>query len=96
MAFDKQIQFYNSPAWKRTQRAFMTSKNYICERCGLPARIVHHKIYITPSNICDPQITLSWDNLEALCQDCHNKEHSVTPATAQGLRFDENGDIVRV
>lgn len=96
MAFKEQIQFYNSPAWKRTQRAFMLSKNHICERCGQPARIVHHKTYITPLNIYDPAVTLSWDNLEALCQDCHNREHSLSPATAEGVSFDENGDLVRL
>lgn len=95
MAFMEQVQFYNSRAWKQTQAAFMASKNYICERCGSPARIVHHKEYITPLNINDVSITLSWDNLEALCQDCHNKEHSITPATMPGLMFDESGNLVK-
>ena len=96
MAFMEQKQFYNGSAWKKTKRAFMSSKNGICERCGSPARIVHHKTYITPLNIHDPSITLSWDNLEALCQDCHNKEHSLSPATAEGISFDENGNVVKI
>lgn len=93
MAFDEQKRFYGSKRWKKTQLAFMMSKHYICERCGRPAKIVHHKTYITPSNINDPEITLSWDNLEALCQDCHNKEHQVTDAVAPGLRFDAFGNL---
>lgn len=73
----------------------MSSKNGICERCGAPARIVHHREYITPENINDPDITLNWDNLEALCQDCHNKEHFVAGATAPGLMFDSSGNLIK-
>lgn len=73
----------------------MSSKNGICERCGAPARIVHHREYITPENINDPDITLNWDNLEALCQDCHNKEHFLTGATAPGLMFDRSGNLIK-
>ena len=72
--------FYKSAAWKRTQAAYMKSVGGLCERCkanGLivPAKIVHHKTYITPESITDPSITLSWANLESLCQSCHNAEH---------------------
>ena len=95
MAFKEQVQFYRSKAWKQTQAAFMASKNYMCERCDQPATIVHHKTYITPSNINDPNITLSWDNLEALCHDCHNKEHFREAATMPGLVFDSNGNLIK-
>lgn len=37
--------------------------------------MVHHKVYIDANNIWDTNITLSFDNLELLCFDCHNKEH---------------------
>lgn len=43
-----------------------------------PGVIVHHKIHLTPENIYDRNIALSWDNLELLCRDCHDKEHEVT------------------
>ena len=73
----------------------MASQYYICERCGGMARIVHHIKYITPQNIHDPNITLSWDNLQALCIDCHNAEHmSSGGACAEGLRFNSKGEIV--
>lgn len=42
----------------------------------------------------DAQVTLGWGNLEALCLDCHNKEHFGGSATAPGLEFDGNGDLV--
>lgn len=95
MAKDYSRAFYASGKWKRTQSAYMMSQNYICERCGEIARIVHHKKYITPVNIGDPDVTLNWDNLEALCQDCHNKEHSGGGITMPGLRFDESGNLIK-
>lgn len=87
--------FYTSKAWRDTQRAYMQSKHYVCERCGRPAGIVHHKTYITPANINDPNITLNWDNLEALCPTCHQHEHFTSGATAEGLRFDEAGNLIK-
>lgn len=88
--------FYDSAKWRKTERAFMSSRNCICERCGDVAKIVHHKIYITPANISNPDITLSWDNLEALCQKCHNQEHYRLSAVADGLKFDSSGNLVKV
>lgn len=87
--------FYTSTAWRKTQRAYMESKHYVCERCGRPAGIVHHKTYITPANINDPNVTLNWDNLEALCPTCHQHEHFTGRATAEGLRFDEAGNLIK-
>jgi len=89
------MTFYNTKAWRRLSRAFMQSKFYICERCGRPAEICHHKTYITPANIHDPAVTLNPANLEALCLQCHNTEHfGHGGAVAPGLVFDENGDIL--
>lgn len=89
--------FYQSQAWKRCRRAYIAA-HPLCERClehGIiePAKIVHHKTYITPENIHDPDITLNWDNLEALCQTCHNVEHH---GEQIGFRytFNSNGQIV--
>jgi 5-methylcytosine-specific restriction endonuclease McrA len=96
MAKDYAKDFYNSKAWKDTQAAYMESQNYICERCGNVARIVHHIKYITPQNICDPYITLDWNNLEAICIDCHNAEHMGASSCIDGLRFDEDGNLIQV
>lgn len=85
--------FYKGAKWQKTSAAYMASKNYICERCGAPGKICHHKTYITPHNITDPMIAYNFDNLECLCQDCHNKEHFQKNNRAQ---FDENGNIKSV
>ncbi|UWH90767.1 MAG: NinG protein [Bacteriophage sp.] len=85
--------FYNSKAWKRASAAYMASKHYICERCGRPAQICHHKIYLNGTNVHDPAIALSFDNLEALCLDCHNAEHG--PKHSVTL-FDKAGNVAAV
>lgn len=90
-----QAEFYHSTAWKRLSRAFLLSRNYICERCGKPAEIAHHRHYLTAENVLNPDISLNPDNLEALCLDCHNKEHFGTGgATVAGLAFDQCGDLI--
>ena len=73
--------FYKSKRWQATRLAYLKSKGGLCERClkrGLyrPAQVVHHKQYITEETIDDPRITLDWNNLEALCKDCHQEEHT--------------------
>ena len=88
--------FYKSSSWQQCREAFGVSRFWICERCGRPGDIVHHKVPLTIDNITDPSVALGWDNLELLCQDCHNREHAGGGWTRQGLAFDENGDLVPV
>lgn len=93
MARDFSRAFYQSKEWRQTSRAYMTSKNYVCERCGAVGEICHHKKYLNPSNINDPYITLSFDNLECLCRECHGKEHELK---RDWVVFDEAGNIAKV
>lgn len=94
MAKEYAKKFYKSKEWNKCRQSFMESKHYICERCGKLAYIVHHKEHITPSNIHDPNITLSWDNLQALCHDCHNVVHGNNEVCVDGVSFDCNGDLI--
>ena len=71
----------------------MSSKSYICERCGAPAVICHHKKWLNDVNVNDPSIALSFDNLEALCLDCHNAEHGLRHDVAV---FNDAGELVQV
>lgn len=73
--------FYKSKTWQKCRQGYIASVGGLCERClknGLinPAVIVHHKVHITPDNITDPSVTLSYNNLEALCRDCHAIAHA--------------------
>ena len=88
-------KFYLSQQW-RDLREFVFKRDFgLCVKCGKPGEIVHHKIHLTPENISDPFIALNVDNLETLCRDCHAIEHTGGPATADGLCFDEQGNLVR-
>lgn len=77
---DYAAPFYKSKAWQHCRDSYVKSVGGLCEQClkrGLyvPGEIVHHKIHLTPENIHDPGVALSWDNLVLLCRDCHADEH---------------------
>lgn len=92
-------KLYKSYKWQKISKAYMTSQNYICERCGGVGTVCHHRTHLTPDNIDNPKIAYGFDNLECLCHDCHRKEHEVErhPRSIMhyGLDFDENGDLVK-
>jgi len=87
-------RFYWSNKWRKTAALYMESQHNICERCGRLAHIIHHKDYLTPCNVDNLDVALGWDNLEALCQECHNIEHKGGVSIADGLKFDECGDVI--
>ena len=87
-------KFYKSKVWRQCRDAYFIFRHGICERCGGAGKIVHHKVTLTPENINDPGVTLNWDLLELVCQDCHNKEHGELSITAEGLTFDMDGALV--
>ena len=97
--------FYKSDAWKKARAAFIKASGGYCERCMKefragtrsledvqPITIVHHRKHITPDNINDPRVTLSFENLEGICDDHHNKEHK---AKKTRYSFDKDGRLIR-
>lgn len=94
MAQDFAKAFYKSKEWLECRDGYIKSVFGLCERCGKPGYIVHHKIVLTPENINDPNVTLNWGYLEYLCLDCHNREHGNGDVVREGLRFDERGNLV--
>lgn len=88
--------FYNSKKWRQVAADYKKKSGGICERCkkkGLyvPAKIVHHKIHLNSKNIKDPSVAYNFDNLEALCLDCHNKEHF---ENSKRWRFSKSGALI--
>ena len=86
--------FYESPAWRKTRAYIIKRDAGLCVRCGAPGVIVHHKTELTPTNIDDPAISLNEKNLVTLCRACHAIAHGAAPPIAEGLAFDENGDVI--
>jgi len=95
MAREFAKKFYKSKAWQKCRDAYFDSKFGLCERCQGAGLIVHHKEALTPLNINDPNVTLDWEKIELLCQDCHNKETFGSDATADGLTFDAEGNLLQ-
>ena len=69
----KYLRFYGSTQWKILSAKYQQDKGYKCERCGAMATEVHHKEPIQTPNGWERR--LDYDNLEALCVDCHNYRH---------------------
>ena len=91
------VAFYGTSKWKKC-RAKYKSLHPVCERCeaaGIIKRTerIHHKVYLTPQNFRDPDISLNFDNLEALCFDCHQAEHNKKKDCREELFFDADGNI---
>lgn len=89
-------KFYKSKRWQKTRAAYISYRQGLCERCLARGQyssgeIVHHKIHITPENINDPNVALSFDNLQLVCRACHAELHSAK----EGARFtlDEQGRV---
>lgn len=88
-------RFYKSKAWQQCRQSYIAMVHGLCERCEQPGLILHHKIYIDSKNINDPSITLNHDNLEYLCQTCHNREHfKRNSAIRDGFGFDSAGNLI--
>jgi 5-methylcytosine-specific restriction endonuclease McrA len=90
-------RFYESTEWKRCKEVYLEKVNHLCERClakGIyePAKIVHHKVYLTAETFGDPELMYGFDNLEALCLACHNEEHGRTKQTRRWKFVD--GELV--
>lgn len=89
--------FYLSPAWEATRAAYFKKAGGLCELClkeGLynPGEIVHHKIFLTPDNVSNPDIALAESNLMLVCREHHAQLHK---KERKGWRFiiDEYGRV---
>jgi hypothetical protein len=96
MARDFAKPFYNSAAWRKCRAAFIKERvridGGVCQRCGQElGYIVHHKIWLTPENINDPEITLNQSNLEYVGLVCHNKIEEGEEAPR--YRFTPDGQV---
>ena len=94
---------YKGQRWKKV-RQYIFEKYYgLCAECGAPGEEVHHKTFLTPQNVNDPEIVYGENNLVLLCKECHFKKHRKTNPLEQtfkrrrltnnGCWFDESGNV---
>lgn len=92
----KQKKFYNSTAWRKVSKKMKVDVGYVCNRCkwfgDFKDMITHHVIYLTDTNVDDYEVSLNEDNLEVICIQCHNKEHS--GVITDVLRYDIDGNVI--
>lgn len=93
---DKQNQFYWSKEWRSVRDYYLAKTNYLCELCGKPAKIVHHKIWLDEDNLDDLEISLNEENLQSVCHDCHNKIHFNSKSINEGLIFNDEGQVIKI
>lgn len=90
--------FYSSKRWQQCRNEYAKQARHLCERCLLrgvikPGEIVHHKIELTPDNINNPDIALSFDNLELVCRECHAELHDERNKHKRYV-IGQNGEVV--
>lgn len=104
--------FYHSSSWKLARDAYVSERRAIdggmCEWCHEElGEEVHHKTWLRPDNIDDPDVTLNPDNFAFLCGNCHKAEHrtarvaalrtsagrSENPTERNGYFIDEAGNL---
>lgn len=86
-------KFYDSGEWKSIREQVKKRDNYECQECKRNGRVQtdtneysegakRKKIQLVVHHIKElehhPELALEIDNLETVCVDCHNKEHSRT------------------
>ncbi len=95
MAREFAKKFYKSRAWKECRASFIATRISIdggmCQcGCGQLGYIVDHITELTPENINDPRISLSFDNFQYLALVCHNKK-TFKKDSDERFYFDEQG-----
>ena len=83
-------KFYKSKEWKRKRREILKRDNHECQRCKREggysrATTVHHKKHLDKY----PELALADENLESLCDACHNKQHPEKLKTSEVERREQ-------
>lgn len=68
--------FYNSGVWLSKRAEALDRDNNECQKCKArggfsPANCVHHKKHVKKH----PELALDLENLNSLCNSCHDEEH---------------------
>lgn len=74
---DKEARsFYKSKAWAKCRVLALQRDNHLCQECFRNKKINNADLVHHIKELRDyPDLALDIDNLESLCNSCHNKEH---------------------
>ena len=86
-------KFYKSKEWRHKRQEILRRDNNECQKCKWAgryskAKTVHHKKHLKEF----PELALTDNNLESLCDTCHNEEHPEklqTQATKEKFTIEE-------
>ena len=75
---------YNNPEWRKLRNIYI-KEHPLCEDCldkgkVVPAEDVHHIRSPFQNGECNKALLLDYNNLMALCKQCHNKRHNPNQA----------------
>lgn len=86
MSYAEQLKH---PFWQRKRLEILQRSDFSCESCGDTEKTlsVHHKRYIKG------RMAREYDGseLDALCVDCHQREHSISDAMARIVDYPDAG-----
>jgi 5-methylcytosine-specific restriction endonuclease McrA len=90
--------FYDTSKWRKLRQFVIDRAGGICEICHVEkGTIADHIKEVNDDNVNDPDIVWNPDNLQALCQGCHNKKtHGSGEAVMEGYRFDDMGILIYI
>ena len=98
MARAVDVAFYKGKRWQECRRAYLQA-HPLCERCLakvpeeiVPAKYVHHLTELNAENVNDARIAYGFDNLQALCFDCHEELHQ--RKVKRRYRVEPDGSII--
>lgn len=75
------LPFYHSPDWLAKRRELINRRGAWCEVCGMGGTLhLDHR-----TEIRDGGALLDDDNLQLLCQPCHNRKTARVRASRSGL-----------
>lgn len=97
MAREFARKFYESSAWRKCRKSYISKRQSIdgglCEHCQKElGYIVDHIEELTPENINDPYVTLHFGNFQFLCLSCHNTK-TFGKQEEKRYIFDSNGMV---
>lgn len=78
-------KIYNSKMWKQLRNSYI-AEFPLCQSCLekgkiTPAEQIHHRVeFLKGTTQAEIEaLAFDWDNLQALCKDCHLEKHGKKP-----------------